>query len=400
MQLTINSELQDLLQPLTNEEYAILEGQLLKDGCKTPIEVTGSIIVDGHNRYEICQKHNLTFTTSSLTFNSIEEVKDYIDRNQAGRRNMTETYEQFVFGRIYNRTKNPVGKPKGKKFGQNVQISVAQQIADEYGINEKTVRRAGKFADEVEQDPELKKAVRLGRKAAKEYKNEKKKAKTQAYRNREATKKDVSKIELKADDIQLFNCDILDAPIKDNSLDAIITDPPYPREFLPCWNKLAEFAVKKLKDGGILIAASGHSYLPEVYKAMTIEGLNYYWTGCIYQPGMSANLNVKRLRTNWKPLLIFVKGDYGDRTFQGSDTYVSEYKDTSKGQEWHKWGQNYEVFNKIVHDYTYKNEVICDPYLGGATTAMACISNKRKFIGVELDEARFKAAQKRIAEAL
>src|SRR5262249_39705466 len=153
----------------------------------------------------------------------------------------------------------------------------------------------------------------------------------------------------------------------------------YPREYLDCWTKLAQFALKKLKKDGVLIAASGHSYLPEVFRNMTIEGLNYYWTGCIYQPMMSADLNVKRLRTHWKPLLIYVKGEYA-RTFQGTDVYSSSYEDLVEGQNYHKWGQSYKIFEQLVKDYTYAGEVVCDPFLGGGTTAVAAITNKRRFV--------------------
>jgi len=165
---------------------------------------------------------------------------------------------------------------------------------------------------------------------------------------------------------------------------------------LDCWKKLAQFAAKKLKDGGILIAASGQSYLPQVYSNMSVDGLNYYWTNCIYTPGVSAELQMKRLRTNWKPLLFYVKGDY-KRTFQKTDVYVSEYIDTAAGQEYHKWGQSYPVFEQIVLDYTYVNDVVCDPFLGGGTTGLACIENKRKFVGIELNTDTFNTAKERLS---
>jgi hypothetical protein len=182
-------------------------------------------------------------------------------------------------------------------------------------------------------------------------------------------------------------------------LDVIITDPPYPREYLDCWTKLAQFASKKLKQNGILIAVSGESYLPEVYQRMTIEGLNYYWTGCIYTPGTSPVLQTKRLKTNWKPFLFYVKCEYKG-TFQKTDVYISKYEDTSDGQQYHKWGQSYDIFNSLVQDYTYADSVVCDPFLGGGTTAIACINNKRKFIGVEINTPSFNIAQQRISEEL
>ena len=247
-----------------------------------------------------------------------------------------------------------------------------------------------------EEDPDAFDEIRDGLLTIQEYKKQKKQEKNVAYRRKESDLKSTTRIERDEDDLKLFNCDILDAKIADNSLDVIITDPPYPREFLSCWTKLAQFAAKKLKDGGILIAASGQSYLPQVYANMNIDGLNYYWTNCIYTPGVSAELQMKRLRTNWKPLLFYVKGEY-KRTFQKTDVYVSEYEDTANGQQYHKWGQSYPVFNQLVLDYTYANDLVCDPFLGGGTTGLACIENKRKFIGIELVKETYDIAKERLS---
>jgi hypothetical protein len=131
---------------------------------------------------------------------------------------------------------------------------------------------------------------------------------------------------------------------------------------------------------------------------MTVDGLDYYWTGCIYTPGTSPNLRDKRLRTNWKPYFIYVKGSYGDRTFQSSDVYVSEYKDTADGQQYHKWGQSFPVFDAMVKAYTYTTDVVCDPFLGGDTCAIACLENQRKFVGVEVDKEIFNIASNRIID--
>ena len=52
--------------------------------------------------------------------------------------------------------------------------------------------------------------------------------------------------------------------IADNSLDWIVTDPPYPRNYLPVYDALGKFASAKLKPGGSLICMAGQSYLPEI----------------------------------------------------------------------------------------------------------------------------------------
>lgn len=408
--LKIDGEFQNFLEPLAPEEFNTLEQNILTHGCLDSIQCWGNTIIDGHNRYNICTKHNINFTTSSIEFENKDEAKIYILKNQFGRRNWdtytTSTKALLLEEMISEKAKNnqlsglkkghiPVCQNSDKRV---VAIDTKKEIAKIAGVSHDTIAKVkyiNTHADE-ETKEKLKTKQKSIDKAYKEVKNKE-------YKKKEAKLKNTSDVIITKENMpKLYNCDILEAPIEDNSIDIIITDPPYPREFIPCWTKLAQFAVKKLKTNGVLIALSGHSYLPDVYKNMTIDGLDYYWTGCIYQPGQSANLNVKQLRTNWKPYLIYVKGKY-KRTFQGSDVYVSEYKDIIEGQDYHKWGQNLEVFKSIVNDYTYKEDVICDPFLGGGTTALAVIKNKRdikNFIGIELDKETKNVASNRIYEAL
>ena len=62
-ELTIDQDFKDLIRPLRSQEYLQLEENLLADGCREPIVVWNGVIVDGHNRYEICKKHGIAFST-------------------------------------------------------------------------------------------------------------------------------------------------------------------------------------------------------------------------------------------------------------------------------------------------------------------------------------------------
>ena len=77
--------------------------------------------------------------------------------------------------------------------------------------------------------------------------------------------------ELPADACKLFQADIRDGlpQVADNSVDFIITDPPYPREFIPLYGELSKVAARVLKDGGSLVCMVGQSYLPEVVKELS-----------------------------------------------------------------------------------------------------------------------------------
>lgn len=90
--LTIDKRISEALQPLTPEEFSQLDENCLRDGrILDPIKVWGKtkIIVDGHHRYKIAQKHNLQYDTEPMDFDSIEEIISWVHANQLGRRNIS-----------------------------------------------------------------------------------------------------------------------------------------------------------------------------------------------------------------------------------------------------------------------------------------------------------------------
>ena len=87
--LKIHSELQTLLPALSEKEYAGLEKDILERGCISPIAVWNDTIVDGHNRYAICQAHGLPFDVKPLEFSSLDEARYWAWTHQENRRNLT-----------------------------------------------------------------------------------------------------------------------------------------------------------------------------------------------------------------------------------------------------------------------------------------------------------------------
>ncbi|MBU2491288.1 MAG: ParB/RepB/Spo0J family partition protein [Bacteroidetes bacterium] len=98
IELQINDEFKNLIPPLSYNEYAQLEESIKNDNCLMPIIVWGNknIIVDGHNRYAICKKNNLSFNIIRNEFSSDIEVKSWIIKNQIGRRNLNNFQKSFL----------------------------------------------------------------------------------------------------------------------------------------------------------------------------------------------------------------------------------------------------------------------------------------------------------------
>jgi len=92
MKLTIREDLKSLIPPLSDDEYSQLEENIITDGCRDPLVVWGDVIVDGHNRYDICTRLNIPFKTVQREFESVAHARVWMRDNQKGRRNLTAAW--------------------------------------------------------------------------------------------------------------------------------------------------------------------------------------------------------------------------------------------------------------------------------------------------------------------
>lgn len=153
--ITIDHVFAGYIPSLSDEELSQLEANLVESGgARDPLVVWRNggkdILMDGHNRYEICTRLDLPYEVEPLEFASRDEAADWIDRNQLGRRNLSRQDYKLLLGRRYNRAKKSVGgdgtNQHSEQCGQTARKArTAEKLAKEHGVDEKTVRRAGQF---------------------------------------------------------------------------------------------------------------------------------------------------------------------------------------------------------------------------------------------------------------
>lgn len=91
MNIVVNEELKAYIEPLTPEEHDALERSILTEGCRDALVLWGDVLVDGHNRYGICQKHGLPFqTVQNPRFTSMEDVHLWMIDQHLGRRSVSD----------------------------------------------------------------------------------------------------------------------------------------------------------------------------------------------------------------------------------------------------------------------------------------------------------------------
>ncbi len=182
--------------------------------------------------------------------------------------------------------------------------------------------------------------------------------------------------------------------IKPNSINHIITDPPYPKEFLPLWSQLGEVANRVLKPSGFCIAYTGVYYLPEVLNRMS-EHLSFYWQMCMKLRGKHARVFPRNIYQLYRSIVIFQKAPIKKQRFMTVDYFES---DPQEEKALHPWQQAVLGFEVLLEKFTMPKQTILEPFAGAGTVGVACMKNNRKCILIEKDKSSINIIKGRLNE--
>jgi ParB-like chromosome segregation protein Spo0J len=404
MEIKIDEELRALIPPLSEDERKQLEANLIQNGgARDPIVVwfdgQSHVIVDGHNRFEICSRLGLEFHCVTMQFASSEEAKVWMIDNQKGRRNLTDGWK-WELAQAKKKILGDKGEERqahgqtapGKTLLSKVDKSVAhntqKELAKDLGWSTGKVA----MADKVWKDamPEVKEKVKTGEvsinQAYQDIRKEEKKQKAQDALHARNDDKARKTAKLKNSLFNVRRGDFREVLADVEAASLILTDPPYPKGDLPLWSDLGEWASNALADDGILVAYSGQMYLPQVLANLG-EHLEYWWCGAVVHKG-SGNLSplghpVRKVINQWKPLVMFYKrGGIGfDRTFRDLVMGVGPEKTD------HNWQQPVEEAKLIIEAFTNPGELVVDPFAGSGGFCKAAEELGRLAVGAEILDA-------------
>lgn len=155
--LEIDPEFKTLIRPLRKDEYLQLEVNLAVDGCREPIITWNNIIVDGHNRYEICNRLHIPYAIREMPFENREQAIVWICSNQLGRRNITEETRRYLIGKQYELEKvarkhppniNGFNQYKRRNKGERGDTfrRTAQKFSAQYNVSTGSVQKYAIFS--------------------------------------------------------------------------------------------------------------------------------------------------------------------------------------------------------------------------------------------------------------
>lgn len=322
-----------------------------------------------------------------------QEIEEFINDGN-NERSITEKAQEIVnwvqdkFNRSIN--KETVRRDiYREKSVQNAQLPISDcnntetQINQvEHGGNREGAGRPLKFL--IGDDKEI-------TKVANQIKKEKQ---VQKRIEREQEEKELKQEYVEDDSVKIIQGDFREScqSIDDGSIDCVLTDLPYPREYLSLWNDLSRISARVLKPNGFLITYSGQYHLPYVINALS-EHLEYFWTFALYHKGRSQIVNNRNLMCKWKPILIFRNGT--DSRFESTipDYVVSEQPEKDD----HEWQQGESAIAQLIEYFTKPNELILDVCAGSGTTGVVAKRLKRRSILIEIEKESIDKIERRLS---
>jgi len=164
--LTVDDDFRSLIPPLTDDEYSRLERSIIAEGVRDPIITWQGTIVDGHNRYRICQEHGIAFKTAEIVFGSKDAAKIWIIENQFGRRNLN-SYQKSVlalqleplYAAEAKRRISPGTNQYTERSSQNsdatTRMRTDERLAQVAGVSRDTIRKVKAIETEAAKGNEV-----------------------------------------------------------------------------------------------------------------------------------------------------------------------------------------------------------------------------------------------------
>ena len=403
--MKIKEEFKNLIPALSAEEFKQLEENCLADGIREAIITWHGYIIDGHNRYEIATKHKLKYESIEKSFDSEEDVKEWMIHNQFGRRNLSN-YQRSVLALELESVFSARAKEKQKEAGEVKQksaeapIETRKEVAKVANVSHDTIAKVKVI--QATATPEVKAKLNAGTMSINEaYKiNHFSQVASKIKDSDIKTQAEVNKVvatdyNVKMYDVYLINdrhklivadsfLDIDFIKKEAGAIDCVLTDPPYGISYKsPSGNGSTQRGDYKIIEGDTTDFNPGILFQ---YSSNVITwGANHYanklensagWLVWDKRDGVAINLN-SDCEMAWSNMINSA------RLFH--HTWNGMIKASEKGDKRiHPTQKPIKLFEWCL-DIVKAGKVVIDLYAGSGIIIPACENTNRIAIAVEID---------------
>lgn len=400
--IKIDLEFQKLIPPLAPEELAQLEENILQDGCRDPLVVWDGILIDGHNRFEICERKAVPFKTVEIEFKTKAHARIWMRENQRGRRNLSPAWKvELELGNkadlIHIGGKNMSAgggdrKSEAYKSGLSLNdkpdikpVNTRKQIAKAAGVS---TGQVGMAEQVKKKDPALWEKAKSGEiSIASAYKKVKKKEQLEA-RHIDYTAK--TNAETKEAPPTIALCDCIEWLDRQEVSDLLITDPPYSTDvedidaFAAKWLPLALSKVKSTGRAYVCVGAYPNELAAYIKVAMPTQVLVWTYRNTL---GPSPSHGYK---LNWQAILYYQMPDAPPLTCPVMTEQFSvqdiNAPDGRLGDRYHAWQKPMELAERLIRHSTKVGDSVIDPFACTGTFLLAASTLGRPAKGCDIDK--------------
>jgi DNA methylase len=378
--LQIEPAFQQLITPLTNEELAQLEANILAEGCRDPLVVWDGTIIDGHHRHTICMKHSIPFQTVERHFASYDEAKIWIIHNQFGRRNLSAytrgvlalQLKDMLAAQARARILNGKAPDPSENFRQG---KTSEQLAEVAGVSDRTIEKIA-FIEQYA-DADIKAQLHAGdtsiHKAYTELKREQqqqrldKRARHDAQARANPNKPTIWQASWETWLPQQPTCDLL------------LTDPPYATDiedidtFAKAWLPIA---LAKVKPTGRAYVCIGpyprelRAYLSADHVGLTLEQI-LVWE---YRNAIGPK-PARTYKQNWQAIFYFCGPDAPaldcPELVEQFSVQDINAPDGRLGDRYHTWQKPDLLAERLIRHSTHAGQLVLDPFAGTGSFVLA-----------------------------
>jgi site-specific DNA-methyltransferase (adenine-specific) len=427
----INETLKSLIPPLTPEEFNQLESNCIKDGVLHKLTVGNykssnnfdcMVLIDGHNRYDIAKKNGLKYDCEIKKFDSLDNIKEWMIMHQFGRRNLSN-YQRSILALELKGVYEAAAKERQRLSGGDkvsewtrAVVHICEQpledpvkamenktltkLANIAGVSHNTLNKVQKI--QADARPELREQLSAGtvsiNEAYKEVRASEKIQQRDEYRKESA---------LMAKEIEIKNVFHGDSrAILSNytgKINAVITDPPYGMGFISNRRTLSPKDEGIANDENINIAKElVINVFTKVFDIMPNNSPLFCFIGWRQEPEFIKLIS--DIGFTVKNSIIWVKNNHGSGDLQGSFApkheriiYATKGKvvlnsrepDVLNGSDIrtdHPTAKPIDLIKILINSIKSTDTIVCDPFAGHGSTAIACKELDVNFVAIEFDE--------------
>ncbi len=398
-----------LLPPLSEEEYQSLRADIAEHGVLVPIELdeVGNVL-DGHHRLRIVTEFGIKNYPRVVRSGMTEtEKRDHVRSLNLARRHLSRAQVRGIIAAALSEVPDRSNRHHASRLG----------------VSDHTVAKVRRESESTAHIAHLPRTIgrdgrtRAARRPSITVHSRRDEARARAalttlgsdapgrhllLRKAEQAARETSLARLRQIDVprvtpgsdwRLEHTDFRDLDVEDQSVDAIVTDPPYDFQGIPLWADLGAWAVKVLRPGRLLVAYAGGVHLPTLIASLT-EHLEWIRMGVVVWPqGQGSDMRHSMIRAGYRPVLICSAGSYQPRSWIHD---VVRGDPHGAANPLHPWQQSPGPFAKWIEMVSKPGELVVDPCCGTGTTGEAALAVGRRWIGCDIDPAAVSLARERM----